>query len=221
MNKMSNDILLYNMLLKKEYEETHNVEVLEKYVISETIAPIEDYTNAISIIRKNYQYGVSSKLMIVGAEMFEFWPQLGEENDFITVLNCIMPYLPISEQAIVSYLNAVQISRIEEDNYQHNPAYEYHLRTALSKWNQLVKCRERLAELCNAKEALQLITEAIELVDQAAQEETNVNMNPSDYVNIDAYINEFIIGSNVTSEYYQTLISKKETLEQIIENEIR
>ena len=41
----------YNEALRNEYEQTGNVEALEKYIISETLPPIEDFQNAVNIIR--------------------------------------------------------------------------------------------------------------------------------------------------------------------------
>lgn len=62
-----NNVVEYNTKLREEYEKTHSLDVLERYVLSETLAPIEDHENAVRLIRESYEHAVSCNLLIIGA----------------------------------------------------------------------------------------------------------------------------------------------------------
>ena len=48
------DIIEYNKFLAMEFQRTKKPDILEKYIISETLSPIEDYANAVRLIGKPY-----------------------------------------------------------------------------------------------------------------------------------------------------------------------
>lgn len=144
------DTIEYNSILHREYEKTRNIHVLEKYVVSETLSPIEDYGNAVRIIRENYRNAVSCRLLIIGAHIVSKWCFDDNHNDFLNLLNEMYPFLPAAEKGIISFLNAHHIRFRDRDHYQECPEYEplllksiYYLQRSLI-WVHLKKSHANL-----------------------------------------------------------------------------
>ena len=66
------EIYAYNEYLRQEYERTHDISVLEKYIVSETAYPIEDFDNAKKLIRSHYHELTNSTLLIIGAHLAQY-----------------------------------------------------------------------------------------------------------------------------------------------------
>ena len=107
--KTMDEIYAYNEYLRQEYERTHDISVLEKYIVSETVCPIEDFENAKKLIRAHYREQTNSTLLIIGAHLAQYWGV--DHNDFLDILNAMYDYLPTEEQAIISYLRAEEMRR--------------------------------------------------------------------------------------------------------------
>lgn len=126
-----NEIYAYNEYLRQEYERTHDISVLEKYIVSETVCPIGDYENAKKLIRAHYREQTNSTLLIIGAHLAQYWG--ADHNDFLDILNAMYDYLPAEEQAIISYLRAEEMLRDYDFDYKNSAAYKQHLIDSVSK----------------------------------------------------------------------------------------
>ena len=203
---MMNEIYAYNEYLRQEYERTHDISVLEKYIVSETVCPIEDFENAKKLIRAHYREQTNSTLLIIGAH-------LAHHNDFLDILNAMYDYLPKKEQAIISYLRAEEMLRDYDFDYKNSAAYKQHLIDSVSKSDfPFVYNREKLAEVSPPKQAAALLREAIAYTDVSVALEEHT---PDAYFcEPKAFIDELILGTQVPYDRLRVLREKLERVEQ-------
>lgn len=206
-----NEIYAYNEYLRQEYERTHDISVLEKYIVSETVCPIGDYENAKKLIRAHYREQTNSTLLIIGAHLAQYWG--ADHNDFLDILNAIYDYLPAEEQAIISYLRAEEMLRDYDFDYKNSAAYKQHLIDSVSKSDfPFVYNREKLAEVSPPKQAAALLREAIAYTDVSVALE---EYTPDAYFcEPKAFIDELILGTQVPYDRLRELREKLERVEQ-------
>ena len=206
---MSN-VETYNKQLCKEYESSGTIELLERYVVSEILPPIADFPNAIKLIRTNYPCQISSKLLIIGAELLSGW-DCGD-NEMLEMLNSMYPYLSTQEKAIVCYLNANHLS-FQDKNYERNPAYQKHLLKSLEYNVSFVKNRIRLADFYaktahTQSTAKKLYQEAVKNIVTVFTLEEIQQRPVEQFVAPDSYINEFILGTCMAYISFEELVAK-------------
>lgn len=205
----------YNDMLRREYEKTGSISVLEKYVVSETISPIEDYYNAMQIIRANYSRSVSCHLLMIGAHIFSEWCFDSSENDFLDLLNDMYPFLPSAEKGIVNFLNAHHMRFHDRDYYQEDPKYEAFLLQSITENKSCVMSRIYLAELYlrhSKTNALKLFNDAALHIRKVSSMEDLAQMTDEDLATSEAYINEHILGTHVSFVNYDILLDKIKAL---------
>lgn len=205
----------YNEAFRHEYEQTGNIEALGKYIISETIPPIEDFQNAVNIIRSNYCRLTNSTLLIVGAHLFSEWLFEKDHNELLEILNCMYQFLPLKEKAIVSFLNANHL-RQRDKNYRTNPEYEKQLLASLADGIPFVYNRVSLAELYTGSAAKQMYEDALRNVIKVSSLEECQQMSTEQFLEPKAYINEHILGTHISSVNYKVII---ETMKKRLEGE--
>ena len=82
---MKDNVELVNKQLKDEFEKNRNYFNLERYVMSELLSPIQDYENAIKIIKSNMNLISDLKLIYIGAYLSSECFQ--RDNEFLKMLN--------------------------------------------------------------------------------------------------------------------------------------
>ena len=90
-----------NRYLENKYATSRDIDTLMRYVISETLPPIEDFENAIKIIRNNYKVNINSTLLIIGSYLLSGWSS--EKNEMLNTLNEM--YLFFSEKEMLTILD--------------------------------------------------------------------------------------------------------------------
>jgi hypothetical protein len=203
------DIVAYNQQLRQEYEKTGNIKLLGKYVMSETIAPIADFPNAIKIIRENYSYHTDTTLLSIGAYLASGWTS--GDNELLDILNKMYIYLPKKEKSIISLLNAHHLSFIDK-KYMANPEYERYLLQSIENDDTSVKNKVRIAKLYSKDKAKKLYQEAIRNVIEIHSMDYIENLTLEQMVQPQAFINEFIVGTHIPYVHYDSLVEEMELL---------
>ena len=188
-----------NKKFKAEYENYGGLELFTKYVMSETIAPIENYENVVNIIMQNYHKQTSVELLIVGAYLAIMWSH--SDSELLGVLNSIQPRLTDKEKAIIHYLNAYKLF-IWDKNYKTKQEYKAELYASL-KFNTLfVNNRCRLAEISTIEEAKKYYAEALNNVQEVLSEDQITELPIEHFLEPQSFINEFILGTSITKDTY-------------------
>lgn len=196
---MDREIL--NKKLQKEFNEDKNYHTLERYVMSELLSPIEDYLNAIEIIRKNSN-------LIEGLNLYYIAAYLSaacrlESNDFLERLNSIINAVEDKDKSIIYYLNAYQIA-CSEKNWRECENYRSNLLKSIeySKNNNFANNRFDLADISEEKEAQRYLAEAIVNVEKVETEETLHNKTIDYWLSSQQFVDEFILGTDISHEVY-------------------
>jgi len=193
-----------NKQLKVEYEKHGGLDLFTKYVMSETLAPIENYENVVKLIRENYQKHISVELLIIGAYLTVSW--MCSDNEMLEVLNLIRPFLSDHERAIVHYLNAYRMF-IADNDYLLKQEYKTELYSSLISNVAFVNNRLKLVELAS-EEARDLYIDALNNVQIVFSEDNKSDVSIECLLNPQSFINEFILGNYMHKENYDNIILK-------------
>ena len=202
------DIVIYNDFLRKKFEQEGGIDVLLRYVVSETCPPIADYRNAIKLIRENKKNYRNSILLIIGADLISQWTQ--EENDLLDALNEMRDELSDKELAIMHYLNANHIYWRDSD-YVDNPAYQDHIMHSMQYQGPFVENRLLLANYYHRSKAplnVEMLKEAIKNVVHVSYSEDFEKMSDEAFADPQMYINEFILGIERSYVNYESLLER-------------
>ncbi len=203
-------IIELNKELRNQYEKTGDYRIFERYVVSELIAPIEDFDNAIALIRENYSSFISTKLLLIGAYILSFWHH-SKENDFLCILNNMYPFMDVCNQSIIDYLNAYQIRQTDKD-YNNRKDYYVYLEKSLSYKAKFLNNRLQLAEFYSNKGEAAKLEEIKKTVLEQVEKivyEADVKKLPDEFfVEPDEYIKEFILGTSRSHISYEALIER-------------
>ena len=200
------DIYSYNKYLCEEYKNKRTSETLSRYVISEVLSPIEDYINALSIIRNCPDDILDFNLLTVGAFWSSEW-ECSVHNEFLYILNSRMQKLSLQERSIVCYLNAYDLI-FKDIQYKSNSKYERYLCESIKYWDGFVFNFTHLAELYTGKHSKELYEKALSNVICVKSIEEIKSMTSKDFINIQNYINEHILGTHISYINYELLIEK-------------
>lgn len=207
-NEHNKNIEAYNKKAKESFEKYGGIDLLTKYVMSETLAPIEDYENVANIIRSNYHRCISGKLLIIGAYSVINWSS--SENELLGILNLMYEYLPDEERAIIHYLNASQA--YVRNDLKENEECMIELRKTLNFSMPFVYNRCRIAECSTKEEAKKYYREALDNVQEIFLEENIMKLPLEHFLEPQSFINEFILGTHMIKARYDEI---KEKLNQL------
>lgn len=199
-----------NIKCRCDFEKNGGIDNLTQYVMSETIAPIEDYVNVVNIIRSNYCAQISGELLIIGAYLATQWTS--SENELLTILELMYEHMPNKEKAIIHYLKADRI--YVKNGLKENAEYLSELHKSLEFTDVLfVNNRRRIAELSSGNEARKYYREALSNVQKVySQEEMSETTSLEDLLSPQSFINEFILGTYISSLTYEEIKEKMERL---------
>lgn len=195
------DVEVLNEQLKSEFNKEKNYYNLERYVMSELMSPIEDYCNAIEVIKRNCDLIEGLNLYYIAAYLNSEW-KMGA-NDFLQKLNNELDKVEDRDSAIIYYLNAYNIS-CTEDNWRKCKEYKINLLKSIqySKDIGFVNNRYDLAMVSINEEAERYLQEALQNVKNVDEEETINNRTIDYWLSSERFIDEFILGIDLSREVY-------------------
>lgn len=195
------DIELLNEKLQKEFNEDKNCLTLERYVMSELLSPIEDYFNAIDLIRGNSKLIEGLNLYYIAAYLSA--ELLLESNEFLERLNNIINMVNNKDKAIIYYLNAYSMS-CTMNCLDKNKNYRCNLLKSIefSKNNNFVNNRFDFAKILEGKEANNYLKDAFLNVEIVETKETLNSKTINYWLSSQRFVNEFILGTHLSQETY-------------------
>ena len=195
------DIELLNEKLQKEFNEDKNCLTLERYVMSELLSPIEDYFNAIDLIRGNIKLIEGLNLYYIAAYLSA--ELLLESNEFLERLNNIINMVNNKDKAIIYYLNAYSMS-CTMNCLDKNKNYGCNLLKSIefSKNNNFVNNRFDFAKILEGKEANNYLKDAFLNVEIVETKETLNSKTINYWLSSQRFVNEFILGTHLSQETY-------------------
>lgn len=201
------DMEMLNKKLQKEFNENKNYYTLERYVMSELLNPIEDYINAIDIIKENSNLNEGLNLYYIAAYLCAEW--MPDSNDFLEQLNSMIDTVYDKDKAIIYYLNAYRIA-CSAENWRECENYRYNLLKSVeySKNSNFVNNRFDLANISEGKEAQNYLKEAIANVKKVETKETLNNKTINYWLSSQRFVEEFILGTHLSKEVYMYKFSK-------------
>jgi len=200
----NNKVEAYNKKAKEDFEKYGGIDLLTKYVMSETLAPIEDYENAVNIIRGNYHKYISGKLFIIGAYSIINWSS--SQNELLGILNLMYKYLPDEERAIVHYLNATQT--YVKNGLVENEESIIELKKTLEFDIPFVYNRCRIAEYSTGENARKYYNEALDNVQKVLSEEEILKLPFEHFLEPQTFIDEYILGTHISYINYEVMKEK-------------
>ena len=194
---MKTDIEEFNEKIKEEYEKTKNPKALEKYIMSETLAPIEDYENVAKLVYENYENLPDNKLLFVGAHSSSFWCP-DKINYPLSILTKKYESLTKNEKALTSFLKAYHIRMSDRNNYQKNAEYKRELLVSLEYDGKFVNNRLFLAELDKKLDDKSVCEDILSNISEIVTVDDINKLTMEDFLNPQYFIDEFILGIKKT-----------------------
>lgn len=201
--------ILLNEQLLHEFELNSTKETFTKYVMSELLSPIEDFRNATELICKYFFEYSALSLTIIGAHLYTEWPEAENGKCLLDILNTMYQCLQPSEQAIVSYLNALRIRKTDSD-YLHNKEYRSHLEESISYDTPFVYNKYWYSQIVSKFKARKYLSDARANVQHVMTENELMNIPIEYFIDPQNYINEHILGIELSGPNYQWMFQKSD-----------
>lgn len=204
---MNVDILGLEKKLKENSQ--NSTEKLIQYILFEIQSPIEDYFLAIDLLTENYSKSRDVRLAILGAYLSSTWLNF-KEKSFLKLLDEHLTKTENQNRAIIFYLHAYDIYIKCDGKYPRE--YSDYLQKSIFYSNRFVYNYVRLSEVANRREARALLDQAISNVETVWNEE-QLKKAPTDIsLKYDKFVDEFILGVDISIFEYKDLIAKRESL---------
>jgi hypothetical protein len=195
----------YNKNIKREFENRGGIDLLTKYVMSEILPPIDDFENAVNIIKTNYHHQMSGELLIIGAYLAIKWTYL--KNELLEILNLMYDYFPDRDKAIINYLNALQIYTRDE-HIKRNEEYRSQLNKSMGYKIPFVYNRCQMAEVVHEYEIKKCYEDALKNVEIVFSEQDIMQMPLEHFLDPQSFIKEYILGTQISYVNYEIIKEK-------------
>jgi len=200
------NLISYNQQLSREFAENPTPERLARYAVSETLAPIEDYPNAVKIILDNYPRYTDLTSLIIGAYASSGW--CGSKNELLNILNQKADQMSDQEHAILCFLNAHHL-RMTDCRYSEKPEYSENLITSTRKGIPFVFNYLYLSELESDKiKSQELLSLAVENVQKVYSAKEIDDLTLEQFASPQFFIDHYILGTHLSYVVYEALFSQ-------------
>lgn len=204
---MDIDILDLEKNLKENSR--NSTEELIQYILFEMQSPIEDYFLAIDLLTENYFKSRDIRLAILGAYLSSTWLNF-KENSFLELLDEHLAEADNQNKAIICYLHAYDMYIKCDGKYPRE--YSDYLQKSISYSKRFVYNYVRLSEVTDRKGARALLDQAISNVETVWNEEQLKKAPLAIFLEYDKFVDEFILGVDISIFEYKDLVAKRESL---------
>lgn len=202
------DIDILNLEKKLKKNSQNSTEDLLQYILFEMQSPIEDYFLAVELLKENYFKNKDLRLAILGAYLSSTWLSF-EENIFLMPLDEHLAEADNQNKAIIYYLHAYDMYIKYDGDYPRE--YSDYLQKSVSFSERFVYNYVRLSEVTSGKEARVLMEQAISNVETVWNEE-QLKKEPRTIPKYDDFVDEFILGVDISIFQYESLVAKRDLL---------
>lgn len=202
------DIDILNLEKNLKEKSQNSTEDLIQYILFEMQSPIEDYFLAIDLLTKNYIKSRDIRLAILGAYLSSTWLNF-KENNFLELLDEHLSEADNQNKAIIFYLHAYDMYIKSDGEYPRE--YSDYLQKSISYSQRFVYNYVRLSEITDRREARALLEQAISNVENVWDEE-QLKKAPGFFPEYDNFVDEFILGVDISIFEYKDLLAKRELL---------
>lgn len=203
------DIDILDLEKKLKENSRNSTEELIQYILFEMQSPIEDYFLAIDLLTKNYFKSRDIRLAILGAYLSSTWLNF-KENSFLELLDEHLAEADNQNKAIICYLHAYDMYIKCDEKYPRE--YSDYLRKSISYSKRFVYNYVRLSEVTDRREARSLLEQAISNIETVWNEEQLKKAPIALFPEYDNFVDEFILGVDISIFEYKDLVAKKESL---------
>ena len=203
------DIDILDLEKKLKENSRNSTEELIQYILFEIQSPFEDYFLAIDLITENYSKSRDLRLAILGAYLSSTWLNF-KENDFLELLNEHLAEVDNQNKAIICYLHAYDMYIKCDGKYPRE--YSGYLQKSISYSKRFVYNYVRLSEITERREARALLDQAISNVETVWSVEQLKKAPRDTFLEYDNYVDEFILGVDISIFEYKDLVAKRELL---------
>ena len=194
---------------KKLKENSRNsTEERIRYILFEMQSPIEDYFFAIDLLTESYSESRDIRLAILGAYLSSTWLNF-KENRFLERLDEHLAEADDQNKAILYYLHAYDLYM--KCNWKYPQEYSDYLRKSIACSKRFVYNYVRLSEVSDKGEARALLDRAISNV-EAVWDEESLKKSPTRLPEYDRFVDEFILGVDISVFEYENLIARRKSL---------
>lgn len=197
--------------LEKNLKENsrNSTEELIQYILFEMQSPIEDYFLALDLLTENYFKSRDIRLAILGAYLSSTWLNF-KENSFLELLDGHLAEADNQNKAIIYYLHAYDMYIKCDGKYPGE--YSDYLQKSISYSKRFVYNYVRLSEVADRSKARALLEQAISNVETVWSEEQLKNAPATIFPEYDNFIDEFILGVDISIFEYKDLVARRESL---------
>ena len=206
-DKMDIDILEQEKWLKESSQ--NSPEALIRYILFELQSPIEDPYLAIDLLTENSFTTKDIRLAVLGAYLSSTWLNF-KKNSFLALLDRYLADADEQNKAIIYYLHAYDIYMRCDEKYPQE--YSGYLRRSISHAKRFVYNYVRLSEITERGEARTLMDQAISHVETVWSEEQLKKAPAAIFREYDHFVDEFILGVDISVFAYEELIAKRRSL---------
>lgn len=197
--KNYDSVYAINERFAEEFKKNKSADTLTKYVMSELLCPIEDFPNAIKLIKENFFGLASLKLVVIGAYLSVRWAD-SWDRQLLDILNIMYNYLEPEYKAIVSYINALNVIFVSKKK-----CISY-LEESISYNTVFIKNRILYMETVSNKKSQQFLSGILNNVIQVVTEDDDISLDF--LLEPQNYIDEYILGIRLSESDYQDLKEK-------------
>ena len=196
-----------NLELRERFELDRNEKNLSCYFMSEIVF-FEDFYSGISLVENNLDLLTSPNLIFIATELSSNW--MPEESKWISLLCKQMNTYSDMEKSVAYYLISEHFSR---DSLEFLRNLKMSVKYVGD--NKFVRNRLKLAELiCDKETALRLAEEAMSSFVSVNDNETLKTKPTSFWLDEERWINEYILGIDVSDVIFQRDIKRIENVKK-------
>jgi len=178
------------------------------YAILETMPPIADYSNAIKVLKENYSKYHDFRIAVLACFLSSTWENY-KSNDFIDIINSFIETSNNQQKSIIYYLNAYDMA-YHGEYHPKNAEYTRLLKKSIELSVRFVYNYVRLAKVSDQIQARELIEEALSRVERVYDSKDLT----SDLISYERYLNEHILGIELSEPNYKALKDFESELEK-------
>lgn len=208
---------IYNLVRESEDRELFDLQQsllsdssisLEEKVVQLAIIliqnPVGDYQTAINLLNDFSAYKLSFQALFLGAFFDALWPFI-EPNPFLPKLNEIISDCDSIQQALIKFVEAIDIDNKAFNNKENNGKVQSLLSDAIDLYDGFAYAYYRLALISERKIAKNLLKKTLSNVQKVYNTEEIEMLPMSEIVSYDFFIKMQVTGTSMTSSMYSEI----------------